>query len=69
MAINYAKNIIHKIKIKKFVKKDFFIYSVIISSIQITFHRLTKVGVTNKFWLKLTDVKRYCPKVGHLATT
>ena len=28
-----------------------------------SFRRLTKVGgVTSKFWLKLTDVKRHCRK-------
>ena len=31
-----------------------------ISGVQITFRRLTKVGATSKFWLKLTDVKRHC---------
>ena len=28
---------------------------------------MTKVSVTSNFWLKLTDVKRYCRKVGHLS--
>ena len=32
----------------------------IISGVQISLRRLTKVGVTSKFWLKLTDVKRHC---------
>ena len=39
------------------------------SGVQITFRRLTKVGATSKFWLKLADVKRHCRKVGHLSTT
>ena len=41
----------------------------IVSGVQISFRRLTKVGVTSKFWLKLTCVKRDCRKVGHLSTT
>ena len=40
-----------------------------LSDVQISFPRLTKVGVTSKFWLKLTDVKRHCRKIGHLSTT
>ena len=41
----------------------------ILSGVQRSFRRLTKVGVTSKFWLKLTDVKRLCRKVEHLSTT
>ena len=48
---------------------DVFNFFHIISGVQISFRRLTKVGVTSKFWLKLTDVKRYCRKVGDLSTT
>ena len=40
-----------------------------ISGVQISFRCLTKVGATSKFWLKLTDVKRHCRKVGNLSTT
>ena len=40
-----------------------------ISGEQISFRRSKKVGATSKFWLKLTDVKHYCRKVGHLSTT
>ena len=40
-----------------------------ISGVQISFRRLKKVGVNSKFWLKLTDVKRHCRKVGHLSKT
>ena len=40
-----------------------------VSGVQISFRRLTKVGVSSKFWLKLTDVKRHCRKIGHLSTT
>ena len=40
-----------------------------LSGVQISFRRLIKVGVTSKFWLKLTDVKGHCRKVGHLSTT
>ena len=41
----------------------------VISGVQISFRRLTKVGATIKFWLKLTDVTRHFRKVGHLLTT
>ena len=41
----------------------------IILGVQISFRRLTKVDATSKFWLKLTDAKRHCRKVGHLLTT
>ena len=41
----------------------------IISGVQISFRGLTKVGVTSKFWLKLTVAKRHCREVGHLSTT
>ena len=40
-----------------------------VQQVQISFHRLTKDSVTSKFWFKLTDVKRYYRKVGHLSTT
>ena len=40
-----------------------------ISGVQISFRRLTKAGVTSKFWLKLTDVERHYRKVGRLKTT
>ena len=39
------------------------------SGVQISFRRLTKVGVTSKFRLKQTDVKCHCRKVGHLSIT
>ena len=42
-------------------------YKVYISGVQISFRRLTKVGATSMFWLKLTDVKRHCRKVGHVS--
>ena len=35
----------------------------LLSGVQISFRRLTKVGFTSKFWLKLTDVKRHCHQV------
>ena len=35
-------------------------FAEIISGVQISFRRLTKVGSTSKFWFKLTDVKRHC---------
>ena len=38
-----------------------------LSGVQISFRRLTEVGVTSKFWLKFTDVKRHCRKVGNLS--
>ena len=41
----------------------------ILSGVQISFRRLTKVGATSKFWLKLTDIKGHCRKVGDLSTT
>ena len=31
------------------------LFTIILSGVQISFRRLTKVGVTSKFWLKLTD--------------
>ena len=37
----------------------------VLSGVQISFRRLTKVGVASKFYLKLTDVKRHCREVGH----
>ena len=40
-----------------------------LSGVQISFRRLTKVGVTSKFWLKLSNIKRHCRRVVHLATT
>ena len=43
--------------------------SSILSDVQISFRRLTKVDVTRKLWLKSTDVKRHCRKVGHLSMT
>ena len=42
---------------------------ILLSGVQISFRRLTKVGATSKFWLELTDVKRHCHKVGILSTT
>ena len=35
----------------------------ILLGVQISFRHLTKVGVTSKFWLKLTDIKRHCRKL------
>ena len=40
----------------------------ILLGVQIRFRRLTKVGVTSKFWLKMIDLKRHCRKVRHLST-
>ena len=33
--------------------------SCVLSGVQISFRRLTKVGATSKFWLKLTDVEAF----------
>ena len=42
--------------------KQKYILQINISGVQISFRRLTKVGATSKFWLKLADVKRHCRK-------
>ena len=47
----------------------FHLLQIILSGVQISFRRLTKVSLTSKFWLKLTDVNRHCRKVGHMSTT
>ena len=39
------------------------------SGVQMSFRCLTKVSVTSKLWLKLTDIKRHFRKTEHLSTT